>query len=639
MLGVTKPITSPRPLGAEATSTIAAMPDKLTPLLQAAVTLVALRILARLQLPHPTARQLLAALGVGRSRAYELAKQIDDLLPGLHRPVGRPPDPTGPLGDDSTRFTITRLVRDFLLRHPGAAACMGPRAWYSTAFRIFVLDLLGPNGAASTLSLPEAADAIGVPRETLAQWLRQPVPQAEEEEQPTMPLAPGVVEQILALFARWSGSLVEFRRTLAEHHRISISIHLLRFLLELTGHRLPRRRRAKGDPEALRGALERFFPGAQLVADGKRLVIELDEVPYEVNWELAVDADTGAHVGFHVSATEDGQALLTTVDAARETLTEPPIAVTVDNRPSNHSEDVQQALEDQDILLMPTTVGRPENKAPVEGAFGLFAQQMPNITLSSGSAEELVQRVVHFVLWAYCVGRNQAPQSRRDGKSAIDLFAETQVTEEQRQQARQRLREIQRRIERRRDADRLRLDPVTRALVERELVDLDLSDPQGHFADGLTRLGLGPALEALAIFRAKQEADTVPGDFPERYLLGIAHNVANRNEDMAVYAELLRLRTDAHDMLLAPLLSELASLGPLGHSDLVDAVFARLANADATLDRRFWTFRLIDAFAALDLDERLQRGPWLARRVASLYALPLRDRDFLIATLAEKAVA
>jgi hypothetical protein len=31
--------------------------------------------------------------------------------------------------------------------------------------------------------------------------------------------------------------------------------------------------------------------------------------------------------------------------------------------------------------------------------------------------------------------------------------------------------------------------------------------------------------------------------------------------------------------------------------------------------------------------------PWLARRVATLFALPMRDRDFLIAKLAEATVA
>jgi len=614
------------------------MPTELTPLVQAALIIVALPILKTLRLPTPSVRQVIDALGVTRSRAYALAGAVERSLPELHRPVGRPrAAPPEPTNEDA--FSVVCKVRDFLLANPGAALS-GKRGFYSARFRLFVLDLVGPGGEASHMTSEQAAVAIGIPEDTLLSWLRQPRPApANSVTVVGAPVPSGVVAQVIELYKRWNGPLDRFREVLLEHHRIDISWHLLRSLLALTGHRKLEKRRGLRNPETIRGALERFFPGAQLMADGKQLQVELDGVLYTLNWELAVDADTGAHVGFQVSPTEDGQALIDAVDVAIETLGEPPIAVLADNKPSNHSEDVQEAMEDRDILLMPSTVGRPENKSTCEGGFGLFAQSMPDIVLDGATPQSLVRSVVVYVLWAYCAGRNQAPQSRRDGKSAVPLFEEAVITEEDRHEAEQRLLEIKKRIEDRRKDDRRREDLVIRAIVDREFADLGLSDPEGRFTADLVRLGLAPALEALAIFKAKRDAGKIPTDFPERYLVGIASNVAQRNEDLDVYYELLRLRTEAHDGLLRPLIGQCQRLGPADSIDFVRAVIDKLAAATATVDRRFWMARLIEAFETFDSDERLLHGPWLARRVACLFALPRHNRDFLIAKLAEATAA
>ena len=424
-----------------------------------------------------------------------------------------------------------------------------------------------------------------------------------------------------------------------EHHRIDLSWHLLRSLLELTGHRKPHRRGTL-DSTAIRGALERFFPGAQLMADGKQLLVILDGVRYLVNWELAVDAATGAHVGFQVSAQEDGQALIDAVDMAIDTISEPPLALLADNRPSNHSDEVQDAMDERGILLMPSTKGRPENKSTAEGAFGLFAQTMPDIFLTASSPEALVRTVVFYVLWAYCAGRNQAPQRARDGKSASQLFDEATISEEDRQHATQRLIEIRERILLRRQQDRRREDPVLRLLVEREFNDLGLDDPEGRFVSALTRLGLGAALEAIAIFRAKKAAGRFPQDFPERYFLGIARNVAEREEDHAVYHELLRLRVEAHDLLLHPLLDERAQLRRITPPcDYLVALLEQLRLASATVDRRFWIDEFVRTVWAMNPTNRFLQGPWLARKVASLFSLPRQDRDHIIAALAHAAAA
>ncbi len=614
------------------------MSTELTPLLKAGVTILALRSLQDLDLPAPTVGEVVGALGVTRSRAYELASAIEALLPNLHRPVGRPPiDDTTTVPSD-TALPIVCMVRDFLMEHPGAATS-GARGFHSVAFHLFVLDLLGPSGPAHGMPVPDVAMLVGVPEGTLRQWLRAPRPVPASLPTPSSsPLGGGVAEQVIALWERWVGPPTVFRDVLREHHRIDLSWHLLRSLLELSGHRQPQKRR-KGDAEAIRGALERFFPGAQIMADGKHLVVELDGISYALNWELVVDADTGAHLGFDVSATEDSQALIDAVDMAVETIGDSPLAALADNKPSNHSDEVKQVMDESDIILMPSTPFRPENKSTVEGAFGLFAQTMPDIILHSRSPRRLVSRVMFYVLWAYCAGRNQAPQQARNGKSAADLFEEAEVSAEDRQAAKNRLLEIKKRILMRRDADRRREDPVVRTMMAREFEDLSLSDPEGRFVAALARLGLGPALEAVAVFKAKMNAGRLRTDFPQRYLLGIAHNVAEREEDLAVFHELLRLRTEAHDLLLSPMLDDLNELVSLPTTEFIGAVFERLRLATAFVDRRFWMARLIDAFASLKATLRQVHGPWLAKRVACLFGLPRTERDSLIAALATATLA
>jgi hypothetical protein len=615
------------------------MSIKLSPLLQAAVTFMAIRVLASLNLPCPTMMAVAKALNVSRSRASELAGTIEAQLPNIQRPAGRPKaDQT--TSSPETAVSVITSVRDFLMAHPGAVDRGVKRAHYSDAFRLFAIDLFAPGGLGHGLPVPRAAELVGVPVDTLRQWLREPKPvePVETGAQSDISDGAGVIEQTLALWERWSGTVTAFRDALRDHHYIELSWHLLRSLLELGGHRKPKKHR-KSDAEAIRGALERFFPGAQLMLDGKHMLIELQGTSYAVNWELAVDADTGAHVGFHVSATEDSVALIEAVDMAITTMDHVPVAVLADNKPSNHGEGVAAAMAELDVLLMPSTPSRPENKATVEGAFGLFAQTMPDIILSAASPRQLVSQVVHYVLWAYCAGRNQAPQSRRRGKSAIDMFGEADVSDDDIEAAKARLLAIKKRILANRKADQRREDPVVRTMMVRAFDRLGLADPEGQFVAALARLGLGPALEAVAVFTAKKDAGRLPTDFPERYLLGIAHNVAAREEDLAVYHELLRLRTEAHERLLDPLLDDLDQISTLPTIEFIGAVLEHLRLAKAVIDRRFWMARLIDAFASLKAEMRDIHGPWLAKRVACIFGLPRTDRDSLIAALATATVA
>jgi hypothetical protein len=73
--------------------------------------------------------------------------------------------------------------------------------------------------------------------------------------------------------------------------------------------------------------------------------------------------------------------------ATRSTTGAPSLALLLDHRPSSHTPEVDAALDN--TMRIRATPERPQNKAHVEGAFGLFAQKVPPI-FSGGLSE------IHF---------------------------------------------------------------------------------------------------------------------------------------------------------------------------------------------------------------------------------------------------
>ena len=610
-----------------------------TPVLQAAIVLIALRVLRSLKLPCSAVAEVVTALGVSESRAYELATDLEVVLPELARGPGRPRKEREAPSSDPVK-EIAYLVRDFLMANPGAVVAGGERRRYSDQFRQFIVGLFEPGSHAEEMPLEQKAMAAGVPTDTLKDWLRAPTTVTAEPASSShiggSELPAGVLEQIVHLWRQWQGDLNGFCDALRRQHRINISLHSLRQLLELTGERSPRRRKKPNPfPEAIRDSLERFFPGAQIVSDGKQVVVELGTDRFVFTWELAVDADTGAHTGFAVRDAEDSDGLLEALEHHEQTTGAPPEALLRDNLPANHAPNVEEVLADKGVISMPSTIGRPENKASCEGAFGLFSQRMPPIVLPQQRRRELARAILWYIFFAYCAGRNHVPRARLANRSAAEAYEEAIPTDEERVAARERLLEIKQRILDQRKIDQQRTDQVCRQLVEEAFRELSLSDPEGHFVTAVARCGYNAALEAISILKAKLNNGRLDTDFPERYLLGIAANVARRDEDLAVYRHLLDLRTRAGDLLVAPLVKTNAWLErTLSLKQYIDATVTNAVNSDATLDRRFWLRAALTALEGAPHSERVRLCPWVAKRIAVAYSMPAHERDAAIAELA-----
>lgn len=271
-------------------------------LLTAGLLLAAISELERLGLPHPTAAAVLEATGASKTRAYELRAAVEAALPTLLRPPGRPPAPLPPVlqtGPDAS--AVMREAFDFLIAHPGAVIATASRQHYGDSYRHLALDLVVRH---ADLGLTAVADGMRVPLPTLQDWLAAP------KTDPTVPEAAAVpdsdptgprIESILDAWRRWHGKFAPFCTFVRGELGIPYGDTLIGRILAVHAGRRPRRRPGRSpDEKATRGAFVAFFAGGQWVADGSPIKITLNGTAFTFNWELDVDAATGALVGASV---------------------------------------------------------------------------------------------------------------------------------------------------------------------------------------------------------------------------------------------------------------------------------------------------------------------------------------------------
>lgn len=613
-------------------------PPAVSPNVTAGVLLCARGLGEQLELPFPSVAEILDATSATRSRAYEASAEIRDLLGPLSRPPGRPrTERVEKTASESAEISLAALR--FVMSHPGSVEAGSGRTRYADAFRLFVIELRERH---AELPLIAFADAVSTPLGTIEDWLRAPRPEAAEPDDgesvaPTEHDAKlAQIETVLAAYRAWSGSFGAFCEHVRRDHRVELGDTLIGKILFEHGERTPAWRAGRSrDEHALRGAFETFFPGAQWVADGKALDLLIDGEVIRVNLELAVDAATGAAVGIAVSDQEDSQAVREVFANGVETTGEPPLALLLDNKPSNHTTEIDAALGE--TMRIRATENRPQNKAHCEGGFGLFSQKVPPIELDTRDPHVLALAVAKIVALVFFRAINRAPRRDRSGKTRVDLYAES-VTPEQREAAQGALRERMRKQELARQTRAARLDPIVRALLDDAFARLDLLDPERHVRDTIACYSRDAIIDAIAIFAGKRERGTLPEGVDARYLLGIVRNVHHDHEADAITEALLRDRLAARDRFLDPLVrgrDEIVA-APLGVGEMVNALVDRLVAADRELDRHFWIDAVVAVLTPREHDDRLDLARRAARRVHAAFRLPTRERDRIVRMLLRK---
>lgn len=610
--------------------TLPAIASDAKPSVHAAVLLYARELLAGHAWPS-TVADTLAVTGAGRSQAYAMLLRLREAAVALVAPAGRPsPEPS-----EAVTVAVLRAVRDFLMEHPGAVAGRGARRSYSDDFRRFVVGLATPDAIAQSLTVEQLADAAGISVGTLKDWLRVPhTPKADEEPtvEPGFESAHPDMATILSLWPSWEGTFQDFCRMLREHHRLTVSDTLVGTVLQAAGLRARKPRGRDGAPWS-RGTWRKLFPGAQWLGDGTTIAFSLDGVWHTFNIEVVADPASNAVTGVTVTDTEDEQAVLAAFEHGKQTAGDPPLALTLDNKPSNHSPAVEEGVAPAELLR--STPGRGQAKAPLEGTFGLFQQTAPPLVVQGSTPRERARSFLAllFVVWAWA--RNGKPRPKLGGRSPADAYTQDRPTEDQAAAAKTWFAELRRRQDQARMTRAQKADPVRRTLVESALGELNIPDAEGRLAASLARYGTDALLRAIAAFRARSERGTLPPDVDAgRYLAGIARNLDTRLDLELMAEHLLAIRLRHRDLSLDALQRDLRALQSATPLDLQpQAALDRALAASPAIDFRFWARVAADALAVRT--DAIVHYRHLARRVAASFTTDRQRRADLIDTLAQ----
>lgn len=607
----------------------------------AAVLLLARAIAERYALPCPSVAAILAATGASKSRSYELVARLAAFLPTLVRAPGRPARVPAPA--TSAIPEVTRAVLDYVMTHPGCVDRGVERQRYADGFRRFVLGLYADEPAAD---LDVFSRAVAVPTGTLKDWLRAtPLDSGDSESAaPAPPVSEprtdrtSHIHTVLDAWSRWQGSFLDFCGHVQRDLHVPFGRDLVRRILSVNGRRKPARRDGRSPDEiALRGAFRTYFPGAQWVGDGMTVPVFVDGQRFVFNLELNVDAHAGALVGATVRDNEDSSAVVQAFQSGVATTGAPPLALLLDNKPSNHTTEVDAALGD--TIRIRATPERPQNKAHVEGAFGLFSQILPPLVLDTrAGAYDLARGFFSVVVAVWARTTNHRPRQDRAGRSRLELYSD-EPTDEQIEHARRDLRELSERQQRARRTLEARRRPEVLSMLDDHFARLGLLDPQRHIRIAIAGYPTDAIADGLLIFAAKRRANTLPDGADARYLLGIVKNVAAKTEGEILAETLYQGRLEIRDRFLAPLRAEHEALR--AEPDVLRVILVCVEKATDTpsnLERSFWLDALVETLREQPEPERKQRFLHAARLIEATFALGPRERHDAVRYVADRLV-
>lgn len=609
----------------------------------AAVLLVALDLAQDLGSTLPSsATEVIALTDVSRSQAYEMRGRLHGLLSDLHQPPGRSaiaaPEPDRALA-------VAKAVRDFVMLHPGVVCARGARCIYGEPFRRFVLGLFAPDGVARGMTVEQAADAIGVPMGTLKDWLRTPAhdsvcdtpqePEHPAQVDPLLSCAQPQIATLLSEYEAWDGCLSSFCLYARDELRLSFGRTFITDVLIAAGLHEPASRSDPHQAPWSRGSMHASFPGLQWFGDGKQLTIDFRGQRFLFNLEANVDAASNAVVGARVTDTEDAQAVIGAFrEGLQTTAGQPPLAVTLDNRPSNFASQIDDALSCTELLR--ATPGRGQAKAPVEGAFGLFEQSLPApIVLAGETDQDIARAFAQQVVTAFFRGRNGRPRRKLAGLTPAQAYDQSSPSPEQINEARKYILERRRREKIARQTREQRADPVRRKLVGDQLVALGIDDPAGEVSLSLCGYSLTAILRGVAIYHGKKELGTLPADHdPYRYLGGIIRNVDATEHLERTAQHLLKLRQRAGDLQLIPLQRQADAILETKSASAAASAFVDAAlDATSELTFRFWSSHARESLCQLPKDQAIALYCHLTRVISAASRALRKRREHLIAVL------
>lgn len=601
----------------------------MTPALEAAVCLIAFGILRRLGLAAgASSGEVSRRLDVARSYAYEQRDRLRALLERGEEERG-----CGACRDAAQKarlLTIANSVLRYLRDHPGAW-CDGKRNVYSAGLRVFVLRLGDEHGVGRDLAQADFAVACEIPLPTLkAWWAERSAAPAHGESPPPVPPTTAVppdegagagftleMLRIIREYESWNGTLEAF----VTHLRDDLGLHYGRERVTQLLHLAAARKllRKPPPPPPVRGSTFRPPSGVQWTSDGKEVELVVGGQTFAVTWQPMVDVGSAATVGEAVRPAEDSAGVIAAFREGVATTGAPPRVLLLDNKAPNRSEALRAALPDETIL-MHSTLGRAQNKAVIEGKFGLFAQDLGRVVavVDTTTPEAIALSVAEAVTRAYATGRNHRPR-RKDGKSRYDLFRDGDRSPEKVAAAVEILRRMKERIDTRAAREAARRDPRVQAQLEHACARFGFTD-DGDLLDRLRALPLEAVESAVAVYAAKQTVGSLPVDTGLRYFGGIVGNVQHERELQAFADELVRILESRGPILADYLHRQAASFASLDLAPHLGAIVDQLLTVPVPAAQSFWRRCLATVAATVPMSLRTPLRGWLCERIRRCFA-------------------
>jgi len=597
----------------------------MTPALEAAVCLIAFGVLRRLGLaPGVSLGEVTRRLDVARSYAYE---QRDRLAAFLERGLA---EQAGDPGREATRKVrlqeVTIAVLEYRATHPGCWV-EGGRTVYSDGVRALVVFLAEQHG---DVEQADFAAACRIPLPTFKAWrAERSVPPSRGKSPPEAPPATGAPDEdagagftlemlrIIREYESWNGTLEAFVTHLRDDLRLHYGRERVTQLLHLAAAR--KLLRKPPPPPPVRGSTFRPPPGVQWTSDGKEVELVVGGQTFVVTWQPMVDVGSAATVGEAVRPTEDSAGVIAALREGVATTGAPPRVLLLDNKAPNRSDALRAALPDE-TMLMHSTLGRAQNKAVIEGKFGLFAQDLGRVVavVDTTTPEAIALSVAEAVTRAYATGRNHRPR-RKDGKSRYDLFRDGDRSPEKVAAAVEILRRMKERIDTRAAREAARRDPRVQAQLEHACARFGFTD-DGDLLDWLRAFPLEAVESAVAIYAAKQTAGSLPLDTGLRYFGGIVRNVQHERELRAFADELVRILESRGQILSDYLHRQATSFASLDLAPHLGAVVDQLITVPVPAAQSFWRRCLATVAATVPISLRPPLRSWLCERICRCFA-------------------
>lgn len=626
--------------------------------LDAAVCLYALDVFRRVGIACDVSKQdVTRRLDVARSYAYELVQKVEA---AVDRGLDDAPSDEGVKAAQLRRLELRVAVLEYRTEHPGSWVS-GGRTVYSSDLQAFVVELssksIGPE-----MTQADFASACGIPLPTLKEWwgdaARQlvlplappdpqaptdaddaPAPRSPEPPSPSDPPAPAIepvaegelglsleMHRVVAEYERWQGPFFAF----VEHLR-SLGLRYGKQMVSQILHLAAARKLLRRPPPtpSARGSTFRPPPGVQWTSDGKQVDVVVDGQTFRVNWQPTADIGSTATVGSVVRPQEDTAGVLDSFAQGVETTGAPSAAFLLDNKACNKNQAVADAVA-PDTFVMHATPGRGQNKAVIEGSFGLFAQGLGPVvaTIDTSTPENIALCVANAVTRAFAQGRNHHPR-RRDGRTPYELYRDADPSPDEIAAAIERLRAIKERIDTREAREQARLDPAVLATIEQAIERFGFFD-DGDVAFSLRTLPLAAIQSAVAIYAAKQEAGSLPIDAGIRYFAGIARNCQHERELLFFEQELVSQLERTGQIVRVHLDRKAAALASLDLASRLSAIVQELLTVTAPVAQVFWRrhFHAEADVTPVAFRHALRRH--LCERVRRHYTASKRHRQALV---------